>query len=70
MYVLISIFAEAQSDISRSFVRNSKLFKLRYTYIDICKDATGTLRCLELGGGIGQNSAFIHTCKSLLLVSG
>ncbi|KAM0088482.1 hypothetical protein ACP6JD_008193 [Aspergillus fumigatus] len=44
-----------------SFVRNSKLFKLRYTYIDICKDATGTLRSLELGGGIGQNSPFIHT---------
>ncbi|RHZ57669.1 uncharacterized protein CDV56_102536 [Aspergillus thermomutatus] len=44
-----------------SFLRNSKLFKLRYTYIDICKDATGTLRGLELGGGIGQNSPFIHT---------
>lgn len=48
-------------------MRNSKLFKLRYTYIDICKDATGTLRSLELGGGIGQNSPFIHTCKSLRL---
>ncbi|KAF7119026.1 hypothetical protein CNMCM5793_008666 [Aspergillus hiratsukae] len=50
-----------------SFLRNSKLFKLRYTHIDICKDATGTLRYLELGGGIGQNSPFIHTFQGTRL---
>ncbi|KAI9369645.1 hypothetical protein BJX61DRAFT_134434 [Aspergillus egyptiacus] len=44
-----------------SFVRNSKLFKLRYTYIDIRKDFTGALRCLELGGGVGQQNAFLHS---------
>lgn len=49
--------------IGRSFVKNGQLFKLRYTYIDVCKDCTGTLRCLELGGGPGQQSPFIHACE-------
>ncbi|KAG2420918.1 hypothetical protein HFD88_000532 [Aspergillus terreus] len=44
-----------------SFVRNNKLFRLRYTYIDIRKDATGSLKSLELGGGVGQQSPFLHT---------
>ena len=46
-----------------SFVRSNKLFKLRYTYIDIRKDATGSLKCLELGGGPGQQTPLVHTCK-------
>ncbi|KAE8149007.1 hypothetical protein BDV25DRAFT_130722 [Aspergillus avenaceus] len=44
-----------------SFVRNHKKFKLRYTYIDIRKDATGSLRALELGSDNSQQSPFIHT---------
>lgn len=44
-------------------MKNGQLFKLRYTYIDVCKDCTGTLRCLELGGGPGQQSPFIHACE-------
>ncbi|OOO14183.1 hypothetical protein OAory_01027780 [Aspergillus oryzae] len=44
-----------------SFVRSHKLFKLRYTYIDIRKDATGSLRALELGGAVGQQTPFVHT---------
>ncbi|RAK82536.1 uncharacterized protein BO72DRAFT_366819 [Aspergillus fijiensis CBS 313.89] len=44
-----------------TFVRSNKLFKLRYTYIDVRKDTTGSLRCLELGGGPGQQTPLIHT---------
>ncbi|KAE8372968.1 hypothetical protein BDV26DRAFT_79684 [Aspergillus bertholletiae] len=47
-----------------SFVRSHKLFKLRYTYIDIRKDATGSLRALELGGAVGQQTPFVHTFNS------
>ncbi|CAG8132309.1 unnamed protein product [Penicillium salamii] len=43
-----------------SFVKNGQLFKLHYTFIDVCKDSTGALRCLELGGGLGQQSPFVH----------
>lgn len=43
-------------------MRSNKLFKLRYTYIDVRKDTTGSLRCLELGGGPGQQTPLIHTC--------
>lgn len=45
-----------------AFVRNNKLFRLRYLYIDICKDAGGELKCLELNGGVGQQTAFVHSC--------
>ncbi|PWY85958.1 hypothetical protein BO70DRAFT_218166 [Aspergillus heteromorphus CBS 117.55] len=44
-----------------AFVRSGKLFKLRYTYIDIRKDASGSLKCFELGGGVGQQTPLIHT---------
>ncbi|KAL4893830.1 hypothetical protein BDV59DRAFT_24500 [Aspergillus ambiguus] len=44
-----------------SFVRSSKLFRLRYTYIDVRKDAGGSLKSLELGGGVGQQTPFVHT---------
>ena len=48
----------------RSFVRSGRLFELRYTYINIRKDFTGALKCLELGGGVGQQNAFLHSCTS------
>ncbi|KAB8078321.1 hypothetical protein BDV29DRAFT_9371 [Aspergillus leporis] len=50
-----------------SFVRSHKLFKLRYTYIDIRKDATGSLRALELNGAVGQQSPFVHTFNTTKL---
>ncbi|KAL3455027.1 hypothetical protein BJX64DRAFT_273098 [Aspergillus heterothallicus] len=50
-----------------SFVRSSRLFKLRYTYINIRKDFTGALKCLELGGGIGQQNAFLHSFNTTRL---
>ncbi|KAJ5701734.1 hypothetical protein N7488_009282 [Penicillium malachiteum] len=43
-----------------SFVKSGQLFKLPYTYIDVCKDSTGALKCLELGGGLGQQAPFVH----------
>ncbi|RMJ21240.1 hypothetical protein PHISP_07889 [Aspergillus sp. HF37] len=42
------------------FVKHGQLFKLRYTYIDLCKDYSGALKCLELGGGVGQQTSFVH----------
>lgn len=49
--------------VDSSFVKNGQLFKLKYKFIDICKDSTGALRCLELGGGLGQQTPFIHGCE-------
>ncbi|KAJ5721302.1 uncharacterized protein N7483_009236 [Penicillium malachiteum] len=43
-----------------SFVKSGQLFKLPYTYIDVCKDSMGALKCLELGGGLGQQAPFVH----------
>ncbi|KAJ6043963.1 uncharacterized protein N7446_002160 [Penicillium canescens] len=51
---------ELTPSVQISFVKQGQLFKLKYTYIDICKDATGALRCLELGGGLGQQTPFVH----------
>lgn len=45
-------------------MRGGRLFKLRYTYIDVCKSLRGTLRYLELGGALGQQSPFTHSCES------
>ncbi|KAJ5928706.1 hypothetical protein N7466_007662 [Penicillium verhagenii] len=50
-----------------SFVKNGQLFKLRYTFIDVCKDSTGALKCLELGGGLGQQAPFIHAFSNTKL---
>ncbi|KAL1982262.1 hypothetical protein VTN96DRAFT_1571 [Rasamsonia emersonii] len=44
-----------------SFVRKNRLFRIQYGYINICKDSSGNLRCLELGGSAGQQNPFIHT---------
>ncbi|KAJ5175084.1 uncharacterized protein N7482_000961 [Penicillium canariense] len=52
---------ELHPSMTISFVKNGQLFKLRYSFIDVCKDATGALKCLELGGGFGQQTPFVHT---------
>ncbi|PLB54689.1 hypothetical protein P170DRAFT_470137 [Aspergillus steynii IBT 23096] len=44
-----------------SFVRHNKVFRLRYAFIDIRKDPSGSLKSLELGGGVGQQTPFVHT---------
>ncbi|KAH8702478.1 hypothetical protein BGW36DRAFT_372928 [Talaromyces proteolyticus] len=41
-----------------SFIRKSRLFRIQYGYIDIIKEANGTLKSLELGG---QQHSFVHT---------
>ncbi|KAL2012432.1 hypothetical protein VTN00DRAFT_5150 [Thermoascus crustaceus] len=51
---------ELAAAVTVSLVRKDRLFKIRYTYIDVCKENDGSLRFLELGGG-GQQSGFIHT---------
>lgn len=44
-----------------TFVKGSKLFKLKYTQIDICRDATGALRCVELSDPASPSGRFIHS---------
>ncbi|KAJ5579750.1 uncharacterized protein N7459_005735 [Penicillium hispanicum] len=51
---------ELTPSVTISFLKNGQLFKLRYSYIDVCKDSIGTLKCLELGGGLGQQTPFVH----------
>ncbi|KAJ5090866.1 hypothetical protein N7532_009550 [Penicillium argentinense] len=51
---------ELNPSMTINFVKSGQLFKLRYTYIDVCKDSTGALKCLELGGGLGQQAPFVH----------
>ncbi|KAJ5185077.1 hypothetical protein N7491_007052 [Penicillium cf. griseofulvum] len=58
---------ELTPSVQISFVKNAQLFKLKYKFIDICKDSTGALRCLELGGGLGQQTPFIHTFSNTKL---
>ncbi|KAL4914570.1 hypothetical protein BDW62DRAFT_190133 [Aspergillus aurantiobrunneus] len=50
-----------------SFVRSNRLFRLRYTFINIRKNFAGALKCLELGGGVGQQNAFLHSFNSTRL---
>ncbi|KAL4763620.1 uncharacterized protein BDW70DRAFT_157631 [Aspergillus foveolatus] len=50
-----------------SFVRSNRLFKLRYTFINIRKDFAGALKCLELGGAVGQQTAFLHSFNTTRL---
>jgi len=49
--------------LGRSFDKGSRLFKLKYTHIDICKDPHGNLKCLELNESPGLQGAFIHKCE-------
>ncbi|KAJ5095928.1 hypothetical protein NUU61_005284 [Penicillium alfredii] len=58
---------ELNPSVTISFLKGGQLFKLRYSYIDVCKDATGALKCLELGGGVGQQSPFIHAFNNTKL---
>ena len=43
-----------------SFRKGSSVFKLKYSRIDVCKDASGGLKCLELSGPDGHEGSFIH----------
>lgn len=44
-----------------TFVKGSKLFKLRYTQVDVCRDASGALRCVELSDPAALSGVFIHS---------
>ncbi|KAJ5467511.1 hypothetical protein N7475_005263 [Penicillium sp. IBT 31633x] len=58
---------ELTPSVQISFVKNGQLFKLKYTSIDVCKDSTGALRCLELAGGLGQQAPFLHSFSNTKL---
>jgi hypothetical protein len=46
---------------SISFSKGASLFKLKYARVDVCKDAAGGLRCLELSDPQKLENTFIHT---------
>jgi hypothetical protein len=43
-----------------SFTKGSRLFKLKFSHINVCKDSAGGLRCIEMGEEPGSTGAFIH----------
>jgi hypothetical protein len=43
-----------------SFAKGSRLFKLKFSHINVCKDPTGGLRCIEMGEEPGSTGAFVH----------
>lgn len=51
--------------LGRSFVKGSRLFKLRYSYIDIFKDDNGSLKHLVASETTGNQWALTHTCEYL-----
>ncbi|KAJ5514395.1 hypothetical protein N7463_003947 [Penicillium fimorum] len=54
---------ELTPSVQISFVKNGQLFKLKYKFIDICKDSTGALRCLELRGRTRPANTFFSNTK-------
>lgn len=47
--------------VTLSFVRGSKLFKLRYAELEVHKESSGQLKCIELSDPSFVSGAFIHT---------
>lgn len=45
-----------------AFSKGSSLFKLRFSHIDIRKDAAGSLKRIELSEDTGVTSTLIHSC--------
>ncbi|KAK5106997.1 hypothetical protein LTS08_001122 [Lithohypha guttulata] len=60
----ITTTVDLTSPVTLSFNKGAKLFKLRYTKIDVCRDNAGTLRCIELSDPVSLSGVFIHTFVS------
>lgn len=47
--------------VTLSFTKGSKLFKLKYSRIEVCKDTLGAIRCIEVSDPESVSAPFIHT---------
>jgi hypothetical protein len=47
-----------------SFCKGSKLFKLRYSQIELEKDVAGSLKRILLSEPSGMTSVLVHSCRS------
>ena len=56
---------DLQSPITLSFTKGSKLFKLKYSKLVVCKDSLGAVRCIELSDPASLSGAFIHTFTNM-----
>lgn len=56
-----SVTLDLSAPVTLTFTKGTKLFKLRYSKIDICKDSAGALRCIELSDAASLSGTFIHT---------
>lgn len=52
---------DLEAPVTISFTKGSKLFKLKYAKIDVCKDTAGGLRCIELSDSVNAAGPFVHT---------
>ncbi|KAJ9662056.1 hypothetical protein H2198_001598 [Neophaeococcomyces mojaviensis] len=52
---------ELSAPVELSFTKGNKLFKFKYTKIDVCNDIAGSLRCIELNDPAMVSGSFIHT---------
>lgn len=60
----INTVLDLSSPVTIAFTKGSKLFKLKYSRIEICKDRTGSFRCIELSDVASISGSFIHTFAS------
>ncbi len=52
---------EFHPSVTVSFGKGSRLFKLKFSHTNICKDPHSNLRCIGLGEAPSSTGAFIHT---------
>lgn len=57
----VTTTVDLQSPVTLSFTKGSKLFKLKYSKLVVCKDNSGSIRCIELSDPASLSGAFVHT---------
>ncbi|KAK5945358.1 hypothetical protein PMZ80_002562 [Knufia obscura] len=57
----VSTAVDLLSPVTLSFTKGSKLFKLKYSKVVVCKDVSGSIRCIELSDPSSLSGAFVHT---------
>lgn len=56
-----TVALDLSSPVTLTFTKGTKLFKLRYSKIDVCRDNAGSLRCIELSDSVSLSGPFVHT---------
>ena len=55
---------DCHPSVNVSFGKGSRLFKLKFSHINVCKDPHGNIRYVELDEGAGTSSTFVHRFPS------